>query len=401
MNVLFIGVYADEDSIRSINRNSKPNGFVANSAVNYTNLIAKGIKANNGDNSTYLFLEPIGLYPLSKFILRLPKYKDGNYYIPFFNILFIKHLTISISVFCFSIYWYFKNSNSDGKKIVMIGGVYAPFLLGIFPLKLLKNFSVVTFVPDLPEYENSYENIRFSFKSFLIPFNIWVSKALVRISDYFVFITRFMIDKFPQKPYSIMEGLCDQEVNSHDPIIHEKSNSIMYAGSLYEKFGIEMLLDAFIKTKGSCELWLFGKSDMRNVIEAYSKIDNRIKFFGVRPFKEILEFEKKARLLVNPRFSNNTFTKFSFPSKLMEYMASGTPVLTTKLGGIPSEYYDKLYFIDDETVDGLAAAINLCLSKSQSELDLIGNNAREFVLKEKNCVYQLNKLFVSIKSALN
>ena len=34
-------------------------------------------------------------------------------------------------------------------------------------------------------------------------------------------------------------------------------------------------------------------------------------------------------------------------------MACGTPLLTTKLPGIPDEYYEYCYTLDDETVDGV------------------------------------------------
>ena len=38
---------------------------------------------------------------------------------------------------------------------------------------------------------------------------------------------------------------------------------------------------------------------------------------------------------VNPRQNNEEFTKYSFPSKTMEYLASGVPVVAYKLDGIP------------------------------------------------------------------
>ena len=37
---------------------------------------------------------------------------------------------------------------------------------------------------------------------------------------------------------------------------------------------------------------------------------------------KIVKEEKKSTLLVNPRFTNEEYTKYSFPSKNMEYMAS-------------------------------------------------------------------------------
>ena len=48
----------------------------------------------------------------------------------------------------------------------------------------------------------------------------------------------------------------------------------------------------------------------------------------------------------------------------MEYMASGTPVLTTRLPGMPAEYYPYVEFIDEETPEGIARALKRVLSRS-------------------------------------
>ena len=201
-----------------------------------------------------------------------------------------------------------------------------------------------------------------------------------------------MKNSFFNKPYQIIEGFTDASIKATEGEIFMNKNAIMYAGALFEKFGLRMLLDAFHDLDGNYEFWLFGNGDMEKDIEQFSLNDPRIKYFGNRPNNEILEFEKKAKLLVNPRFSNNEFTKYSFPSKLMEYMSSGTPVLTTKLLGIPDDYFDKMFYIESETVEGIKKALLFCLSKSQEELDVFGNNAKSYVLREKNNFIQIDKL---------
>ena len=186
----------------------------------------------------------------------------------------------------------------------------------------------------------------------LIPLYINLSKRIVRINDFYVYITKYMENSFGNKPYRIIEGFTDAAINLKVGNNYINKNAIMYAGALFEKFGLRVLLDAFCEIDGNYELWLFGNGDMEKEIELYSLRDTRIKYFGNRPNDEILEFEKKAKLLVNPRFTDNEFTKYSFPSKLMEYMSSGTPVLTTKLLGIPDDYFDKMFYIEIENKEG-------------------------------------------------
>lgn len=391
MKFLFIGVYANQDVIFKLNELSSNDGSMSIAAMKYTRLIGEGFKHNVGDNSTNLFLVPIGMYPVCKVFLWNKRKIDGNYYIPFINIIFIKQLTISLFLFYFSIKWYFKNAGNE-KRVIVFSFIYLPFLIGIAPLKFLKNIYVTSFVPDMPEYEFSYSKNKSSLKEIFIPLYINLSKRIVGVNDFYVYITKYMENSFGNKPFQIIEGFTDATIKVAESDIFANKNALMYAGALFEKFGLRVLLDAFHGIEGNYELWLFGNGDMEKEIELYSLRDPRIKYFGNRPNDEILEFEKKAKLLVNPRFTDNEFTKYSFPSKLMEYMSSGTPVLTTKLLGIPDDYFDKMFYIESETVEGVKKSILSCLSKSQEELDLFGNNAKSYVLGEKNNFIQIKKL---------
>ena len=108
--------------------------------------------------------------------------------------------------------------------------------------------------------------------------------------------------------------------------------------------------------------------------------------------EEIIVAEQKATLLVNPRYSTQEFVKYSFPSKTSEYMLSGTPVLTTRLAGIPDEYFQYLYTFDEETINGYANKLNETLSLPDIILKDKGVKAQEFVLKNKNNVIQSQRI---------
>lgn len=391
MKILFIGVFADDNVISKLNDLSSNDGSISVAAVKYTRLIGEGFKLNVGDASTNLFLVPIGMYPVCKVFIWNKRKIDSNNYIPFINIIFIKQLIITIYLLYFSIKWYFNNRGNE-KKVIVFSFIYLPFLIAIAPLKFLKNIYVTSFVPDMPEYEFSYSKRKLSLKQILVPLYINLSKSIIRVIDFHVFITKFMKSSFGKKPYLIIEGFSDSALNASDSVTFAYKNALMYAGALFEKFGLRLLLDAFLGIEGDYELWLFGNGDMENEIMLYSKKDPRIKYFGNRPNDEIFDFEKRAKLLINPRFSHNEFTKYSFPSKLIEYMSSGTPVLTTRLPGIPHDYSDKMFYIESETVEGFKESILDCLSKSQEQLDLFGNNAKSYVLNKKNNYIQIKNL---------
>jgi len=82
----------------------------------------------------------------------------------------------------------------------------------------------------------------------------------------------------------------------------------------------------------------------------------------------------------------------------MEYMASGTPVISYRLEGIPDEYFSYMYTIDDDI--GEEAIFNILervLSKPDDELIKLGQSAREYVLSKKNATAQTAKILEMIE----
>ena len=117
-----------------------------------------------------------------------------------------------------------------------------------------------------------------------------------------------------------------------------------------------------------------------------------LEYRGVAPNEEIVAEELKATLLINPRPTTEEFTIYSFPSKNMEYMASGTPLLTTKLPGMPEDYYPYVYFFEEESIQGYVYALRKVLSQSSDMLYAKGVQAKKFVLQNKNYIVQAQRV---------
>ena len=104
--------------------------------------------------------------------------------------------------------------------------------------------------------------------------------------------------------------------------------------------------------------------------------------------------ERRAKLLINPRpVRGKLDTRFNFPSKLMEYMQSGRPVITTKLLGIPEEYEQKMYFFEDDTTEAIKQGIEKILELDEQVLKAFGEQARDYVNENKNNVEVGRKIF--------
>ena len=131
----------------------------------------------------------------------------------------------------------------------------------------------------------------------------------------------------------MMEGIFDVS-RLKSEIYAEKtiSREIVYTGNLSERYGILNLAEAFTKLKEQdLRLVICGVGGAYDKLAEMSMKDSRIILRGLLPYDEILKVQRNALLLVNPRTSEGEYTKYSFPSKTMEYFVSGTPTLLYKL----------------------------------------------------------------------
>ena len=83
-------------------------------------------------------------------------------------------------------------------------------------------------------------------------------------------------------------------------------------------------------------------------------------------------------------------------------MQSGTPVLTYKYGGIPSDYYDYLFFIEENgnPINDLAASLKKTLEYGNEYLLATGDLAADFIKKKKS-VDAIAKLLLAKMRRLN
>jgi hypothetical protein len=77
-------------------------------------------------------------------------------------------------------------------------------------------------------------------------------------------------------------------------------------------------------------------------------------------------------------------------------MSVGTPLLTTKLPGIPKDHLPFIYLIEDESEIGIYNALIMVLNKSKDELHQFGFNCKDFTLKQKNNIVQTKKIIQMI-----
>lgn len=365
------------------------------------NLI-NGLEKNNA-NLSLINLLPVDSWPQrykDAFVKRYPfSHKQGaeDINVGYCNVKYIKQILLKTAYTTECKRWE-KKTRKEDRRVVIAYSLNRAFIAAIKKMKRKDpQIKAVAIVADLPEFSAGAPNIlRRIYRDYL---NRKIKNSL-SIFDGFVLLTDQMAHKLEIKvPYIVMEGIA----GAREEIVEKKTakKTVFYSGSLNAKYGIIHLLEAFAKIKdGNMKLVLCGLGDAQDVIEQHAKQDPRISFLGKVPHEQVLALQQEAAVLVNPRQNNEEFTKYSFPSKTMEYLASGTPVVAYKLDGIPDEYDAYLNYVDDNFPESLAAKLTEICNLDETVRAEMGKRGAAFVLKNKNAQAQTKRILDFIREKM-
>lgn len=161
--------------------------------------------------------------------------------------------------------------------------------------------------------------------------------------DFKVTVSQKVADIF------IANGIGDLKVINNPVCVkvrpwNKSSNEILYVGKLSKGKGVDMFFKvilSLIKEMPNLKFKLIGsgylEKQLKSQIETNSAV-NRIKLMGQLDHTETLNQIRKAALVVIP-----SVWPEPLPRTVIETIESGTPVVATKVGGIPEIIKDKIY----------------------------------------------------------
>ncbi len=395
MKLFYFGSVCAQEVFNETVKNSK--NPPSASAQSFETALIKGLGTIKDLKITSASAESIAMYPGSNRIFltkRIDEIASGvkTNIVSAINLPLLKQYNHANGTAKLLKKWLKENKN-ETEKCVLSYGLYPAVAKKLQQLCKKYHCKCVCLITDIPKTMFTYTSTGNPLK------NLFGNKyrenavSLQGGFDGYIFLTEQMSEAVaPQKPFVVVETLADTEIFKSFKYT-EKNNppALMYAGALYKKYGVDLIIETFTKVKSDCELWLFGSGDYEEEIKRIAETDKRVKFFGRVSREEVLKAEKQATLLLNLRNGNDDYTKYSFPSKMVEYMLSGTPLLTTKLDGIPKEYYDFVYSVDNNDTEKTALLIDNILNNPKELCDM-GEKAKSFVENNKNCFVQAEKI---------
>lgn len=360
--------------------------------------IMSGLAKNENVHVISISSLPVSASTVKKNVFRACKEEVNGVsyeYIGFINGKILRYLTVFISAFITAIRIFRKEKNR--KEIIVVCDPLNVYTSK--PVRLaakiygVKSIAVVT---DIPYWATEMKQHKYSF------FRHWAQKKYEMFSmkemlayDGYVNLTKYMnpIVNPKEKPSIVIEGSVDIDVLSNLPSSDRSCKIIMYAGGVYEKYGLGMLVNGFVKANlNEVELHIYGEGSYVERLQEIAKTSPNVKYMGVVLNTHLPLLESQATLLVNPRFTKDEYTKYSFPSKTLEYMTSGTPVLSTRLAGIPEDYESYIYWLDEENEDAMSLKLANLFNQEKNDFVEFGKVAKSFVAKNKNNVYQGKKI---------
>lgn len=350
--------------------------------------LLKALTSTSLDVTRVYALRPTPSFPKTKRLIvasRSAVLCDGiaTSLLPFINFGPLKTITSGFALFPRLIAWAWRERRR--RRVLLLYNLYSPPGIVSVVAGWVTRTAVVAIVADL---QIPGDGLLPSTPLRRLDFLLQV--RTLPLFDGLVVLTRAAIDDFaPDVPFIEVEGAVPESLMSPLQMEGKTDHSrciLMYAGGLSELKGVPELLAAFaMLDNAQLELWITGRGPLEGMVHAAAARDARITYWGFPSEAKLHELYGRADILVNPHSASIGSARYLFPSKLIEYMATGLPVVSTcSTPELRARYGEFAVVSCGNGPADLAADLRRVANMSSAERSTIGRNGRSFVIQEKS-----------------
>jgi len=127
---------------------------------------------------------------------------------------------------------------------------------------------------------------------------------------------------------------------------------VMYIGGLDTWKGVSTLFETAKLYSDDFGVYVIGGRDSE--LESYRTLYPQIHFLGSRPYKELLDHQQAADILVIPNTAKNKLSAvYTSPLKLFAYMTSKVPIVASRIPSLTNVISEKeaFFFTADDHID--------------------------------------------------
>ncbi len=300
----------------------------------------------------------------------------------------LKILTLGLSAAWVTMKWAWKNRHR--RRVVVSYNLNAPPAFFVAPVCRVTGAEFVPFIGDIyvpgEVVDDSWmRRLEFGLQRRAIP----QAKGLVVCNESII------EDFAPGSGFLLVEGGVPESFVSRfsAPCEQHEGFHVVFAGQLSELNGVQLLLDAMehLDVPG-LRVTVMGGGPYADDVRRDALTDDRIEFLGLVSHEEVMRQYAGADLLLNLRRTEYQTTRYVFPSKVVECLATGVPLLSTRTGHVEKEFGDFVILLDEETPQSLARTIAFVAGLAPDARREFGRRAQEYVMKNKTWEAQVRKL---------
>lgn len=204
--------------------------------------------------------------------------------------------------------------------------------------------------------------------------------------DGYIALTSGLVRLFDglHKPHIITPGFIEN--NSELP--NKTTKYAFFAGALYDRYGVSNLIETFKLKDVPYKLFIAGHGPLAKDLNALN--NDNIFFLGHITPEEATRYALDASVNINPRPQDNQIDLYSVPSKVLDFINSGTVTISTKNSEIYNLVGDDLYWIDNNEPNTIAMAL-IDIDQNYNKYQTKANSAKAKLTSQLSDENQLQK----------
>jgi glycosyltransferase involved in cell wall biosynthesis len=349
--------------------------------------LVEALEAGFDENVEVLSTAPLVDFPHSRIILA-PKAKwIIDHKIPatmmsYLNIAGLKHLTRWIGTFIFVSWWIIRKRTS--RRVILLHGVQSCKLWGLLFAQIFGHCTTISYLTDDLGLSLSWEKSLMR-KMRDLDVQLMVS-GLQKISGV-IAMTPGLAEKLaPGLPLLIMPTIRQSTGRAME--IKSRCDggrffNIGYTGKLCQSYGLELLLDAFVQAdRSNWRLLISGWGEMEEQVRDFARKNPRVEYFGLLSSEDLAGLRQRADVLVNPKLTSTSTSDLAFPSKIVEYLGTGKPVISSNLPIFDAQFRRHLVIAQSDSPEELIRCLDQVMSWNETQREAWRVETTHFVDEE-------------------
>lgn len=275
----------------------------------------------------------------------------------------------------------------------------------VFFLKILTRSKIVLelhgFIADEAFAEGTIGRTRFLLNSCVHRLIFYISDLVTTCS----YTATEIVSKYNKRSVTIISGantkMFSPEVGAKYDFKESPHQIVIgYAGNTRSWQGLDFLIECLIELN-SYEPKKYRLALLLNgIVREDFKSRSDVVVLQPLPYTEVSAFLASCDCLVIPR-NHSYVNKVSFPSKLIEYLAMGKPVIASKTSDMHKIIVDKKSGLLYEPGDKNDFIQSIKLLEDEKFRDSLSEEARDLVLKKYSWETQIDMFLVELKKTIN